>query len=137
MRSQETLETHDNGWDMFFSSLDCNGKKTVLRCLIDIASSFKKHEHKPIALHTVSSPIIVLEKNLGHNSIPFVLDSMGIIIDRDTLSLSSGSSHINDTIQRMHSIVEESELHTDECPENNVVTHSAQHFAERIHDIGI
>ncbi|MBD3156877.1 hypothetical protein GF369_03540 [Candidatus Peregrinibacteria bacterium] len=137
MRSQETFEVHDHGWDVFFSSLDCNGKKTVLRCVIDIASSFKKHEHKPIHLNAVTSPLIVLEKNLGHNSIPFVLESMGVSINSDTLSLTSGSTHITDTIQRMHSMVKESELHTDECPENHLLTHSSQHFAERIRELDI
>jgi hypothetical protein len=136
MRSQETHETRDNGGDVFFSSLDCHGKRTVLQCLIDIASSFKKQEYKPIPVHTVTSPLIVLEKNLGHNSIPFVLESMGVVIDKNILSLTNDSSHIKNKIKHMHSIVQESELNTD-CKKKDITAQTGEHVAKRIHQLYI
>ena len=136
MRSQETLKTRDNSWDIFFSSLDFNGKKTVLQCLIDIENSFKEHKHKPIPVHIVTSPLIVLEKNLGPNSIPFVLKSMGVAVDKNILSLTSDSSHITSKIKHMHSIVQESDLDTD-CPKKDITAKTGEQVAKCIRQLDI
>lgn len=137
MRSKETVEKRNNRWDIFFSSLDFNCKKTVLRCLIDIADSFQKHEHRAIPMHAITSPIINLEKNLGHNSIPFVLESMGVAIDSDILSFTSDPSHITENIQRMHTMLLESEANKNEYTESQILSNSTQHFAKRIRQLDI
>ncbi len=104
MKIDENLPRESSLEETFFM-LDRQGQTKILHCLEEIAGAFSLNKNSTISTDTVASPLVSLERNISHQSIPSLLASMGIKAEEGMLSLTGSMSEITTSLRRMKDII--------------------------------